>query len=209
MTFTSRALVVGAAILVTALAGCATEQPGAAPDLPTSPGSPAADRYVIGQGTVLEIDGEDPVFCLGPVMESYPPQCDGPAIVGWDWEGIDIKESSNGVTWGTFAVVGEWDGAVFTVKETPIPLALYDPPAQDPDPRTDPENAGAGTEDELVAMQEDLHEFADFEVLTSYPDNGYLWVTVLYDDGSIQDYLDAVYGEDRVAVVSALRLLDA
>lgn len=215
MTFTSparprAALLLGAAALLVALAGCTTPQPGAdTPDVPDSPGSPAADTNVIGQGTVLQVDGEDPVLCLGGVMESYPPQCEGPVVEGWDWNPIEIKESSGGVTWGTFAVVGSWDGEVFTLAEPPVPLALYDPPMQEPDPRTDPENAGAGDEDELLRIQEDLHDFVDFEVLTSYPENGYLWVTVIYDDGSIQEYFDAVYGADRIAVVSALRELDA
>lgn len=205
MTFAHRALAVGALVAV-ALTGCATAQPaGPASDPPPAPASPAASGSVIGQGLVLQRDGEEPVFCLGPVLESYPPQCSGPAIVGWDWTGIELVESANDVTWGSFAVVGAWDGERFTVTEDPVPLALYDPERSDPDPRTEPDRAGAATAAELRAMQEDLHAFADLDVLTTYPENGYLWVTVVYDDGRIQDWLDAVYGDDRVAVISALR----
>jgi hypothetical protein len=45
--------------------------------------------------------------------------------------------------------------------------------------------------------------------LQSYPENGYLWATVYYDDGTIQSYLDEVYGPDVVVVQSALRDLPA
>jgi hypothetical protein len=35
--------------------------------------------------------------------------------------------------------------------------------------------------------------------------NGYLWLSVLYDDGTIQTYVDEQYGADVVIVQSALR----
>jgi len=41
--------------------------------------------------------------------------------------------------------------------------------------------------------------------LTGWIENGYVWVTVVYDDGSIQRYADDRYGADMVAVQSALR----
>jgi hypothetical protein len=31
------------------------------------------------------MDTETPEVCLGPVAESYPPQCNGPELVGWEW----------------------------------------------------------------------------------------------------------------------------
>lgn len=200
----ARALVVGAAALVL-LAGCASADSGAgAPPAPPA-GAPAADGPVLGQGMVLQKDDAAPVFCLGAVAESYPPQCSGPEIVGWDWGAVELTESASGVTWGTFAVVGDWDGERFEVLEDPIPLALYDPMAAEPDPRLDPANAGVGEESELLGIQEELAEQDAFEVLVSSVENGYLFVTVIHDDGSIQDYLDAEYGADRIAVVSALQ----
>ncbi|WP_181397092.1 hypothetical protein [Cryobacterium arcticum] len=45
-------------------------------------------------------------------------------------------------------------------------------------------------------------------VLTDWPQNGYLWVTVIYDDGTIQDFFDQQWGEGVVAVQSALRDTD-
>ena len=101
---------VAASVLV--LSGCATTAP-AAPDRPDSPGSVpapagaiAAPGQVVGQGTVLQKDDEAPQFCLGAVAESYPPQCTGPEIVGWDWDAVDGEETASGVTWGAYAVTG-------------------------------------------------------------------------------------------------------
>ncbi|MBC7723932.1 MAG: hypothetical protein H7146_04165, partial [Burkholderiaceae bacterium] len=36
-------------------------------------------------------------------------------------------------------------------------------------------------------------------------ENGYLFVGVAFDDGSVQDAVDGWYGRDMVAVVSLLR----
>jgi hypothetical protein len=193
------------------LAACATPaDPGG--DSPGGPGAQqpvAAPGEVIGQGTVLQIEGEEAQFCLAGVMESYPPQCSGPVIVGWEWPDDGMYESASGVTWGSYALQGTWDGVEFTPTQPPIPLALYDPMMEEPDPRTDPANAGDNAEDLLVRVQEELHNWSDVTVLQSYPENGYLWASVYYDDGTIQSYLDEVYGPDVVIVQSALRDLPA
>lgn len=197
--------IVGAALVL--LAGCASPgdsgpiDPGSAPPA----GIPAAQGPVAGQGTVLQLGDAAPQLCLGAVAESYPPQCSGPEIVGWDWEPIELKETANDVTWGTFAVVGRWDGATFELTEPPVPLALHDPMPTEPDPRLDPESPGAGSDDELLELQQSLHADSPVELLMSWPENGYLFVTVVYDDGSIQEHFDESHGEDLVAVRSALR----
>ena len=46
-------------------------------------------------------------------------------------------------------------------------------------------------------------------MLTSYAENGYIWATVYYDDGSIQSHFDEAFGSDVVVVVSAFRDLPA
>lgn len=200
----ARLLTVSVVVATLALAGCASATPGGAADAVPPSATIAAPGEVVGQGTVLQKDGDPAQLCLGAVAESYPPQCSGPEIAGWDWSTIDLKESSNGVTWGSFAVFGTWDGTTFTSTQSPIPLALYDPMKQDPDPRTDPSKAGAGTDAQLADLQPKLSSSADVQVLSSYPENGYLWVSVVYDDGSIQAYLDATYGYDLIVVQSAL-----
>jgi hypothetical protein len=212
MTFPRALVLLAAPILL--LAACATPpQPGDGGDVsPDGPGEPivvAAPGEVIGQGTVLQKEGEDAQFCLGAVMESYPPQCSGPVIVGWEWPDDGMFESASGVTWGTYAVVGTWDGVEFTPTQPPIPLALYDPMVQDPDPRADPANAGDNSADLLTRVQDELTAWTEVTVLSSYSDNGYVWATVYYDDGTIQATLDEIYGPDVVIVQSALRDLPA
>jgi hypothetical protein len=192
------------------LAGCATPvDPGAGGDVvPDGPGEPrpiAAPGVVVGQGTILQKDGEDAQFCLGGVAESYPPQCSGPVVVGWQWPDDGMSESASGVTWGSYAVSGTWDGVAFTPGEMIIPLALYDPIKTEPDPRTLPQNAADNSEELLLRAQEELNAWTDVTVLMSYPENGYLWATVYYDDGTIQSYLDEIYGPDVVVVQSAFR----
>lgn len=188
------------AVLFIAACGAATA-PG---DGSGTVSPPPASGELIGQGTVLSVGEEPPVFCLGPVMESFPPQCSGPKIIGWDWSGVDQSTSASDVMWGTYAVQGTWDGTAFTVTQPPVPLALYDPPATF-DPRLDKENPGSGTEEELLALQEQLHQDAGTEILTSWIENGYLFVTVVYDDGTLQDIYDADFGPGLIAVQSALR----
>jgi hypothetical protein len=204
---------VGGALLL-ALSGCAGSTTPASDSAggdapPTVPASnQAAPGDVLGQGTVLQPDGEAAMFCLGAVAESYPPQCSGPEITGWDWAAVEGSESASGVTWGTYAVQGTWDGTTLTVTQPPIMLALYDPmPVVDP--FTDPDNAGPSTEKELTALQEQVGNDEFVEVLTSWPENGYLFVQVIYDDGSVQRYFDERHGKDLVQVRSALRDLEA
>jgi hypothetical protein len=210
MTIIRPLTVITAVVLL--LAGCASS-PSASdadtgggvridPDPPA--GKIAADGDVLGQGTVLQIDGEAPQFCLGAVMESYPPQCSGPEVVGWDWASVDGHESANGVTWGTYAVQGTWDGEKLTVTQPPIMLALYDP-MMIPDPLRDPSNAGTTSEADLLTIQTELHEAGTVDVLVSGPENGHLFATVVYDDGQVQQYFDELYGPDVVVVESALR----
>lgn len=201
----SRALPVALAA-VALLAGCATATPGSGDGVPLPDPNPPADRLVSGQGTVLQTGDAAPQLCLGPVAESYPPQCSGPEIDGWDWSVIELKETAGDVTWGAYAVIGFWDGERFELTEPAIPLALYDPMMPEPDPRLDPATPGAGTDEELADIQTELTDA--FEPLSSWTENGYLWVTVIYDDGSLQEYVDERYGSDLVAVVSALTRVD-
>lgn len=98
---------------------------------------------------------------------------------------------------------GTWDGTTFTRNGEPIPLSLYDPVA-DLDPRMDPANPGMGEQAELEQLQLELFE-ADQLTLTSSVFNGYLFVSVVYDDGTLQERYDRQYGPDLIAVQSALR----
>lgn len=199
------------ALLAATLSACAT--PGASPGGAGSSGAPGApgiadsvepglpDGEVLAQGTVLDSDGS-PELCLGAIMESLPPQCSGIPLIGWSWEGVEGAESSGGTTWGAYAVQGTYDGAAFTVTQDPILLALYDPAQPD-----DPTNGEPGPADaaRLDEVQDAVHADLGDAVLTSWPQNGRLWVQVVWDDGTMQDAADATYGDDVVVIHSSLR----
>ncbi len=179
------------------LAGCAsTPGPGAGSLEPEPPQS-----EVIAQGTVLD-DGSGPQLCLGAVAESYPPQCSGIAVDEWSWDGLDGAETASGVTWGAYAVQGRYDGTTLTVTEPPVLLALYDPA-----PLDDPTAGRPGDTDEatLADVQQRVHDTLGASVLTSGIYDGRLWVSVVWDDGTLQDAADAEFGDDVVVVQSAMR----
>lgn len=112
----------GAVVLL--LLGSACADPPAEPAGPST-GSDQT-RY---QGDVFVLDEPDrePVMCLGGVAESLPPQCAGIPIVGWDWSAVEGEETASNTTWGSFHVVGTYDGESFTVQE----VGVYQPPTSD------------------------------------------------------------------------------
>ncbi|MHA7191522.1 hypothetical protein ACX80N_14665 [Arthrobacter sp. MDT2-16] len=168
----------------------------------SAPGAPPADGEVIAEGTVLQIDDGLPQLCLGGVMESYPPQCSGPPIMNWDWDLAGGSETASGVTWGAYAVTGTWDGTTFTRTGVPISLALYDRA-----PITDPMAGRQGTtgQAELDRILQDIYFRHAGYTVTAGIERGFVVVTVIHDDGSFQERMDAEYGQDVVVVLSALR----
>jgi hypothetical protein len=120
------------ALLVMVLAACSDEQVSTGSDVP-----PRDDQRYEADLTVLESPDHGPQLCSA-VAESYPPQCGGPDIVGWDWEEVDDAESANGTTWGSYHVVGTWDDGTFTLTEPATePLQARDDPGRDFSPACD------------------------------------------------------------------------
>jgi hypothetical protein len=189
-----------AAVAAFALSACATPTPPPG-DGGVSPAAYPVD--VVGQGTVIQTGDAPPELCLGAVALSYPPQCSGPELIGWDWAANEGSETASNVTWGTYAVVGSWDGNALTV-DSAVMLALYDP-AFEADPLLEESNVGASSEERLREIQDEIAGIAPVEVLSTAPQNGYLFVQVDYDDGSVQSWADQTYGPGVVAVRSALR----
>lgn len=210
-TSRSRMLLASAALLgLLGLAACSTE-PGSSP-APTSSGSPAWDASgvappegrVIGTGTVLDVAG-DAQLCLGAVAESYPPQCSGIPLDGWTWDGVDGSETSGDTTWGTYAVYGTFDGERYTITDPPIMLALYDPVRpEDPTDGVDGTTSAA----ELTRVQDELSASLGSDALSLSSERGYVWVSVIWDDGTLQTSVDETYGDGVVIVTSALRPID-
>lgn len=203
---------VATAVLVL-LAGCATAPGASAPPTSTTVPSdmlleeaePAPPKgRVVATGTVLDESG-DVRLCLGAIRESYPPQCDGVPLDDWSWDGLDGREASGETRWGAYAVTGTWDGERFTVTDPPSLLALYDPMVpEDPTAGVD----GTSSADELNRVQNDIAGRLGADALALSMDRGYVWLQVVWDDGTLQDAVDAEYGEDVVVVTSALREID-
>ena len=181
---------------------CASADPASTPPPAAlgaiTPVPPEAE--VAATGTVLDAAGAVQL-CLGPVAESYPPQCTGIPLEGWSWDGVEGAESSGDVTWGAYAVRGTYDGTSFTVTQPPIQLALYDP-FRPEDPTGG--KPGAGDEATLADIQEELPERLGDAYLSSSPQDGWLWVDVVWDDGGWQDAANAEYGDDTVIIRSAM-----
>lgn len=82
--------------------------------------------------TVLEQGDSGPRLCHA-VAESYPPQCDRPPIVGWDWDAVDGEETASGVTWVDAVLYGTWDGERFTITRPAEGVSAWpEPPPDDP-----------------------------------------------------------------------------
>ena len=61
-------------------------------------------------------------------MTSFPPQCRGLPIPNWRWDQVDGQQTSGGTTWGTYQLVGTYDGSSFTVLQA----AKWAPPERRP-----------------------------------------------------------------------------
>lgn len=194
------AAAVGAASVIAVMVGCAAT-PGA-DSLSAAPVTPPSGE-VVGTGTVLDVAG-DVQLCLGPVAESYPPQCSGLPLEGWSWSDVAGVEESGDTRWGTYAVFGTFDGEVFAVTQPPIMLALYDPIRPDDPTGGVPGDTAPARLDEistqLPAVLGDL-------LLATWTSDGYLWAEVIWDDGTLQEAADADFGDGVVIVQSALKPL--
>ena len=193
-----------AAVLL--LAGCAGQGGSGGTDsdadwMPRTPVLPAEAHAV---ATVLESDGT-PMLCLGAIAESYPPQCSGPTVIGWDWAAVDGEETASDVTWGAYAVWGDWDGETFTVTREPVLAALFDPMVDPsaPNPWDDTLPPGALPDSEAELVQAELDALVP-DLLASAFVNGRVVIEVRYDDGTLQSSVDERYGDDAVVVISSL-----
>lgn len=133
-------------------------------------GAGADNQLYTATSTVLESPDHGPQLCLGGVAESYPPQCGGPDIEGWDWAAVTGAETANGTTWGSYTVVGTYDGERFTLTEPAAPpsAAPLPPDADDrfATPCPPPDGGWAVVDDALAtdeAMQAALALAADTE----------------------------------------------
>jgi hypothetical protein len=181
-------------------AGDPASDPPAArvPGMPTA--VPAAPGPVHTRAPTTVMDDGSAVLCLGPVAESFPPQCDGPDLAGWDWsEHQGTSREASGHRWGQYSVSGRWDGHALTVTSA-VPAAAYDPRAV-PDPVDGP----PGTKTPAADLGRIVREVTGLPgALGAQADRGRVVVEVVYDDGSLQAWADETYGHDLVVVTPAL-----
>jgi len=164
----SAVLVVSSVLL---LAGCA-DRPAAGGA--TTPTASAGERYAVS-ATVLESPDHGPQLCSSD-MESYPPQCGGPDVAGFDWADVDDEVSANGTTWGAYRVVGTWDGERLMLTEPPGPDRDGDgPPAPDADFSTPCPTPAGGWRIVDPATATAAAQQAAIEHANAQPDLGALW----------------------------------
>ena len=154
-----------AAVLL--LSACGERPPGAG----DGDGGP-----VVYEADALVLDEADraPVLCLGAVADSLPPQCQGVPVVGWDWAAVEGEEMASETTWGSFHVVGTYDGSAFTVTNAGPPEPFepsggdpVDTPCPEPDGGWMASDPSLATEDvmlELMRTVEDEPDFAGFSI---------------------------------------------
>jgi hypothetical protein len=85
------------------LAGCGDTAPNVS--IGTNPGDRTAAPVYQADALVLESPEHGPQLCR-EVASSYPPQCGGPDVLGWNWGAVEGEESASGTTWGSYRVVG-------------------------------------------------------------------------------------------------------
>lgn len=205
----------GVVFVVSALRGGADEPPimeppmdTAAPVITGDPQArlaelprPSATEPVLAIGTVLEAatgpTAGVPMLCYN-VAASYPPQCGGPSVVGWDWSTVEHEEAS-GVRWAGVAMRVTYEGAANAVTPVEmVDLAAVTVPARE-------WATGSLDDATTAAMQQELHALERPDIIGSAAGNGILSLEVVYDDGSLQAGLDAIYGPGAVDVWSWLR----
>jgi hypothetical protein len=101
---------------------------------PSTTSTPAPARYEVTT-TVLQSAEHGPQLCLGGVLDSFPPQCGGPDVIGWRWANVPGVRTGGATTWvDSVHVVGTFDGRRFTLTQPPSrptnpppPIAVHFP----------------------------------------------------------------------------------
>lgn len=106
------------------VSACGSGDPGAAGGSTSAAEEPAPtvstpipEQLYEADAIVLDDGEHGPMLCLGAMRLLLPPQCGDIPIVGWDWRVVEGEELMAGTIWGSYHVVGTFDGEVFTVTE--------------------------------------------------------------------------------------------
>ena len=82
------------------------------------PTTPSQRRYQV-TAMVLQSHDHGPQLCAGATPDLYPPSCSGPDVVGFDWSSAPGSTSANGTTWGSYTLIGTWDGKSLILTAPP------------------------------------------------------------------------------------------
>jgi hypothetical protein len=190
-----------AAALVLLTSGCSAG-PASAPlesGAAWVPAQASLPAEVTRRGLVLE-DVEGPKLCLGRILESLPPHCSGPEIVGWDWEAVEGETTAADTTWGHYRVVGTWDGDAFTLTRPAVSSSALEAPTGTDERGTDVPTCSPGGPPVLPALRDAMVEVVS--VLTDLAD-GCVVVEVPYDDGTLQASVDERFGDAALVIGSS------
>ena len=214
---TLQRLIPVAAVFALAACGQGADSGGAGADS----GEPASSETQSGDGTqpdevvyegaltVLQGIERDAAELCAVVAESYPPQCEGLPVTGWDWEAVDHEEAS-GVRWGSYIVTGTFDGKSLVLTEDPVSTEDVDM-ADYPNLQYTEPDIGDPAEDLSV---EELQAIAD-ELVAAFPgyvnggwadeQNGVALVDTLLVTPELEAYAAEHYPEDTVAFSAMLK----
>jgi hypothetical protein len=176
------------------------------------PTVPSDEVVYRGALTVLQGVERDAAELCGAVAESYPPQCGGLPVTGWDWEAVEHDEAQ-GVRWGSYLVTGTFDGKSFVLTEDPVPTSEIDM-ADYPELQYQEPEIGDPAED-LSAVE--LQAIAD-EITAEFPryvyggwadeQNGVALIDALLVTPELEAYAAEHYPADTVAFSSMLKPLE-
>jgi len=172
-------------------------------------GTSADGTVYQGALTVLQGVERDAAELCAVVAESYPPQCGGLPVTGWDWDAVDHEEAE-GVRWGSYIVTGTFDGKSLVLTEDPLPTEDVDMADYPNLQYTEPE-IGDPAEDlsveELQAIADELA--AEFPVVVNggWADeqNGVALVDALLVTPELEAYAAEHFPEDTVAFSEVLK----
>lgn len=177
-------------------------------------GGADADGDVVYQGALTVLQGveRDAAELCGVVAESYPPQCGGLPVTGWDWGSVDHEEAE-GVRWGSYLVTGTFDGKSLVLTEDPVPTSEIDL-ADYPALQYEEPVIGDPAEDLSV---EELQAIAD-EITADFPryvyggvadeQNGVAFIDTLLVTPELEAYAAEHYPADTVVFSSMLKPLE-
>ena len=169
-------LVIAPLAFLSAACGTTSDEPSVHPPPSGTPTDP--NRLYEANTTVLEDHGHGPMLCLGGMLESFPPQCGDVPLAGWNSKRVEGEESAGGTTWGTYHVVGRYDGETFSV--TDVGAYQEGPMQTGPDfssPCPEPEGGWTGLDGATQEHDDAVHRYARAQP-------GYVasWVTHLDPD---------------------------